>query len=468
MIYVDGSSNERRCGAGILLLAPGGERFECALRFNFRTSNNEAEYEALLTGLHVARGLRAIHIKVFSDSQLVVNQIKEEYQTKDSRMKKYLSKVRSYLVQFETYEVNQVPRSENSNTDALAKLASAYETDLARSVLVVILDNPSILEPDLMEVETPEPSWMDPIVEFIKRNPPQDSKAHKKMSRKVARFILRDGALYRRGFSLPLLKCVTPEDGSYIIKEIHEGVCGNHSGARSLSAKVVRQGYYWPIVDQDAKKFVKACDNWQTKFDVVAVDYFTKWAEVETLSHITESRVTSFILTNIVCRFDIPNAIVTDNGKLFDNAKFKDFCRKLGISHLSSSPAHPKAIGQVEAINKIIKQGLKMRLDSRKRRWAEELPEVLWSYRTTLRESTSETLFSLAFGSEAVVPVEIGVPTNRVEQKIQSHVGTLDPSWEGPFEVKGIIRFGTYMLADLEGNVLAHPWNAEHLKRYYP
>ncbi|XP_022143561.1 uncharacterized protein LOC111013429 [Momordica charantia] len=105
-----------------------------------------------------------------------------------------------------------------------------------------------------------------------------------------------------------------------------------------------------------------------------------------------------------------------DNGKQFDNAKFKDFCRKLGITHLSSSPAHPKANGQVEAVNKIIKRGLKLRLDSRKGRWAEELPEVLWSYRTTLRESTGETPFSLAFGSEAMVPVEIGIPTDRVEQ----------------------------------------------------
>ncbi|XP_022151715.1 uncharacterized protein LOC111019628 [Momordica charantia] len=262
-IYVDGSSNERGYGAGILLLAPGGERFEYALRFNFRTSNNEAEYEALLAGLRVAKGLGAIHIKVFSDSQLVGNQIKEEYQTKDPRMEKYLSRVRSHLAQFETYEVSQVPRSENSNADALAKLASAYETDLARSVPVEILDNPSILDPDVMEIDIPSPSWMDPIVEFIQGNPPQELKEQKKMARKAARFVLRDGALYRRGFSLPLLKCVTPEEGLYILREFHEGVCGNHSGARSLSAKVVRQGYYWPTVEQDAKQFVKTCDNCQ-------------------------------------------------------------------------------------------------------------------------------------------------------------------------------------------------------------
>ncbi|XP_022154404.1 uncharacterized protein LOC111021681 [Momordica charantia] len=321
MIYVDGSSNERGCGARILLLALSGMRFEYALRFNFRTSNNEAEYETLLAGLRIAKGLGVIHIKVFSDSKLVVNQIKEEYQTKDPRMEKYLSKVRSLTGGY-------AARTKR------AKLASAYETDLARSVPVEILDNSSILEPYMMEVDTPAPLWMDPIVEFIKGNPLLDSKEQKKMARKAARFILRDGALYRRGFSLPLIKCVTPEEGIYILREIHEGVCGNHSGVGSLSAKVVQQGYYWPTVDQDAKQFVKACDNCQrfaniihqppelltpisapwpfaqwgvdiighfplgkgeTKFIVVAVEYFTKWAEAEALSHITKSRVTSFI-----------------------------------------------------------------------------------------------------------------------------------------------------------------------------
>ncbi|XP_022158219.1 protein NYNRIN-like [Momordica charantia] len=322
--------------------------------------------------------LLSLEKQVFNDSQLVVSQIKDEYQAKDTRMEKYLGKVRSYLAQFLTYEVSRIPRAENSNADALAKLASAYETDLARSVPVEILDNPSISEPDLMEIGAPESSWMDPIADFIRGNSPQDPKERRKLAWRVARFVVRDGALYRRGFSLPLLRCLTPEEGLYVLREVHEGVCGNHSGARSLSAKVIRQGYYWPTLSQDAKKFVRTCDNcqrygnvihqppelltpisaswpfrqWgvdiigpfplgkgQTKFAVVAVDYFTKWAEVEALSHITESRVTSFVWTNIICRFGIPKAIVTDNGKQFDNAKFKDFCSKLGISHLRSSPA---------------------------------------------------------------------------------------------------------------------------------
>ncbi|XP_022150033.1 uncharacterized protein LOC111018305 [Momordica charantia] len=341
-MYMDGSSNEKGCGAGVLLLAPDCMRFEYALRFNFRTSNNEAECKVLLAGLPMARGLGASHLEMFSDSQLIVNQIKEEYQTKDPRMEKYLGKVRLHLAHFQAHEISQILRSQNSNVDAFAKLASAYETNLARSVSVEILDNPSILEPDMMEVDSQPPSWMDSIRNILEGNIPIDLREAKKMTRKAARFLLRDGTM-----------------------EVHEGVCGNHTEARSLSAKAIRQGYYWPTWGVDLiGPFL--LDKGQTKYVVVAVDYFTNWAEAEALSTITEARFTTFIWTSVVYRFGIPNAIVTENGKQFDNTKFKHFCHKLGISHICSSPAHPKVNGQVEAVNKIIKRGLKLRLDAKK------------------------------------------------------------------------------------------------------
>lgn len=104
----------------------------------------------------------------------------------------------------------------------------------------------------------------------------------------------------------------------------------------------------------------------QTKFAMVAVDYFTKWVEVEPLATITEAKTTSFVRTNIVCRFGIPHTVMSNNGKYFDNPKFKEFCGKLGIKNFSSSLTHPQANGQVEAVNKIIKCGLKVRLEDPK------------------------------------------------------------------------------------------------------
>ena len=105
----------------------------------------------------------------------------------------------------------------------------------------------------------------------------------------------------------------------------------------------------------------------QAKHAIVAVDYFTKWAEAEPLTSITERKTTEFIWKNLICRFGIPYAIVSDNGKQFDNEKFQSFCSELGIANQFATLAHPQSNGQVEAVNKIIKGILKKKLEERKR-----------------------------------------------------------------------------------------------------
>ncbi|KAM2501616.1 hypothetical protein ACFX1W_032266 [Malus domestica] len=145
----------------------------------------------------------------------------------------------------------------------------------------------------------------------------------------------------------------------------------------------------------------------KVRYAIVAVDYFTKWAKVEPLVTITKAKIEDFVWKNILCRFGIPNAIVTDNGQQFDNNKFRMFCSKFNINLCFASLAHPQYNGQVEAINKIIKRTLKTSLDKAKDCRPEFVPQVLWSYRTSYRTSTGETPFTLAFGTEAVVLVEL-------------------------------------------------------------
>ncbi|XP_024026659.1 uncharacterized protein K02A2.6-like [Morus notabilis] len=149
------------------------------------------------------------------------------------------------------------------------------------------------------------------------------------------------------------------------------------------------------------------------KFAIVAVDYYTKWAEAKALTTTTEAACTKFMWDHIVCRFGVPHSIVSDNGKQFDNAATRRFCDGLGIRKDFSAPIHPQSNGQVEAINKILKYTLKKRLDDLKGRWAEELSKVLWAYRTTSRTTTGETPFLHGYGVETVLPVEIETPTLR-------------------------------------------------------
>lgn len=152
----------------------------------------------------------------------------------------------------------------------------------------------------------------------------------------------------------------------------------------------------------------------QFKYIVVAVDYNTKWVEAETLALITTERIVHFLWKNIYCRFGKPETIITYNGGQFDNDDIRSFTARNGTKLLYASPAHPQTNGQVEPVNKIIKKTLKKKLDDAKGLWAATLPEVLWSYRTMATGANSETPLCMSFGTEAVIPVELTHPTERV------------------------------------------------------
>ena len=101
----------------------------------------------------------------------------------------------------------------------------------------------------------------------------------------------------------------------------------------------------------------------QAQVTIVAIDYFTKWVEAEPLSTITEAKCINFIWKNIIYRFGVPHSIVTDNGKQFDNPALREMCQELGIHKILSTPDHPQANGQVEIVNKTIKDNLKKKLE---------------------------------------------------------------------------------------------------------
>ncbi|KAM2737218.1 hypothetical protein PS2_024808 [Malus domestica] len=224
-------------------------------------------------------------------------------------------------------------------------------------------------------------SWITPIYRFLAYGTLLNDKVQAKQIRyKATRYLIINDQLYKRGFNLPYLRCLTPTKAETVILEIHEGVCGDHAGSRSLAHMAFRQGYYWPTLHQDAIRISRSCDKCQryatiphsplepltplishwpfaqwgldligpmpagkgkVRYAIIAVDYFTKWTEVEPLATITEVKIEDFVWKNILCRFGIPNAIVTDNGRQFDNNKFRMFCSKFNINLCFASPAHP-------------------------------------------------------------------------------------------------------------------------------
>ena len=123
-----------------------------------------------------------------------------------------------------------------------------------------------------------------------------------------------------------------------------------------------------------------------------------------------------FIQKSIIYRLDLPHTIITDNDRQFDNQNFKEFCAKFYITYKLTSINHPQSNGEVKMTNRTILHGFKTRLNEAKDLWVEELYPILWAHRTTPRIPTKKLPFNIAYGTEVMISLEIGLPSIRVEQ----------------------------------------------------
>ncbi|XP_077242631.1 uncharacterized protein LOC143883162 [Tasmannia lanceolata] len=222
-VHVDGSSNKAGCGAGLVLTGPDSFALDYALRFGFRASNNEAEYEALLAGMNLAVQTGAQRLKAYCDSQLVANQIQGIYEARDERMIKYLSQVRQLSSKFKSFEVVRIPRTENTKADVLSKLAASGYTTLG-NICMEFLQASSIERKavEIMQVEH-ESCWMDEIVDYLRSGRlPEAKREARKVIQRAARFSLVGENLFKRSYTLPYLKCLRPSDAAYALQETHE------------------------------------------------------------------------------------------------------------------------------------------------------------------------------------------------------------------------------------------------------
>ena len=140
---MDGASNENGSRVGMMLINPEGHKIHCALRFRFPALNNEVEYEALTVGLHLVKELQACNLKIYIDSQLVVNQVNDIYLARGERMVAYLEKAKKLMGTFPITSVDVITRSKNANSNALAKLASTKDAELLDAVSVEFLAEPN-------------------------------------------------------------------------------------------------------------------------------------------------------------------------------------------------------------------------------------------------------------------------------------------------------------------------------------
>ncbi|KAK0584674.1 hypothetical protein LWI29_016990 [Acer saccharum] len=151
-----------------MVSTPEGDSVECALRFDFKATNNQGEYEALIAGLRVCTVLGADEVEIFSDSQVIVNQVLDEYQARDENMIAYLKLAKELLGRFKEYRIIQIPREENEQADAFAKLASATINIWPRTIPMIHLLQPSIIKQmEVGAVFGETNSWITPIKEYL-------------------------------------------------------------------------------------------------------------------------------------------------------------------------------------------------------------------------------------------------------------------------------------------------------------
>ena len=333
-IQTDESSAEKRGKVGVVIITPDGEILKYGVQLKFPATNNKDEYEGVLTGLRLGRALGAKNLLVQNDSKLVIRQIKGDYEAKEERMQKYVRLTKHLTQKFDKVEFTQILRSQNIMADEVSKLASSEEEGISMNLEMEVQKYPSIEEVLTFAIQKAS-SWMTPIIAFIQdEHLLQNTAVAKKVKKRAARFMILNDTLYKRGFSMPYLKCVDEEEAKYILEEIHQGICRYHTGPRSLMNKAIQTGYFWPTMQVDAVELVKKCnrcqryDNvqqlpaerltaisspwpfaqWgidivgplpqgkgQVKFLLVAIDYFTKWVEAEALATITEARIQIFV-----------------------------------------------------------------------------------------------------------------------------------------------------------------------------
>ncbi|GKA67736.1 reverse transcriptase domain-containing protein [Tanacetum coccineum] len=393
--------------AGVMLIDPAGKEYTYALRFEFKTTNDKAEYEALLTGLRIAQEMEITKVVIFLDSQLVVNQIKGTYTAKQLSIKSYLQKVKTALKGFKGYIVEYVRRNQNKKANALSKLASMTFEHQTKEVLVEVLAKRSIEEKEVLKVEIEEKrSWMIPIKEYLLSGLLlEDTNEARKIRIQVPPYKLIRGNLYKRSFFTLWLRCIAPPHTDKIIKEIHEGSCRFNAEPRSMVVRITKQGYYWPSMHKEASKTIQDCDKCKEQsairkagvdgaiavrstwpfshwgihilgplpmaprglqFLAIAVEHSTKWVEAKPITVKNARQVEKFVWEYVVCRF----------------GTFSPITEHMEIMHY-----------------------IEKQLVRSQQSWVDNLAKELWVHRTLPRNNQEETPFSLTYGSEAVVPI---------------------------------------------------------------
>ena len=179
-------------------------------------------------------------------------------------MTSYLTKAKELTARFSCCDLQHIHRTENVRADRLAKLATSQIEDLSPHIHIETIDARGIEELKLALSVELKLSWMDSIFDYLTIGALFEGKSTtRKVTHQTPHYVLYDKKLYKRSFTLSLLKCLPFFEVDYALRKVHKWICGNHLDDRALAYKILRQGYYWSTIHKDAIEHVKRCDAYQ-------------------------------------------------------------------------------------------------------------------------------------------------------------------------------------------------------------
>ena len=367
------------------------------------------------------------------------------------------------------------------------------------------------------------------------------------------KYEILNGQLYRKKDDKKL-KVIQRYEYEGLMYLFHDHEISAHFGIQTTYEKI-KERYYWKGMLKEIEAYIKSCKQCQfrgkpkgqhelhpiqvkepfyqigidivgplpitekrNKYIVVAIDYLTKWPEAKAIPEASAKEVSTFIFDDIICRHGCPQKMLSDRGSHFNNQVVKILMDKFKIKHGFSTPYHPKTNGLVERFNKTLCESL-AKLAQNNNQWDENIPSVLFAYRTRKQDSSKMKPFYLTYGRNERLPIDTNEPNGNMVQRInhlinefpnERHIansnikkaqehqkeyhdkkykkkqdfkigdkvlyynaakekqwsGKLDPKWKGPYYIHEVMLNGSYKLKELNGIILKTPVNGEWLKKY--
>eukprot|EP00253_Pinus_taeda_P007151 PITA_07151 len=218
--------------------------------------------------------------------------------------------------------------------------------------------------------------------------------------------------LFKTGPDFVIRRCIREDQMPDILKASHDEPCRRHFVNKRTAYKILSLGYHWPSLFKDTQEYVKRCDSSQrVRKPTLSNEMPLQPQKPKHYFLLLKNSVVSFLYEDIFTRFGVKREIVTDQGSQFTSNMVEKLMEEYEIKHRKSTPYHPQANGQVESTNKVIESIITKTIHLNRRDWAERLPEALWAYRTTWRNTTGHSPYELVYGKEVVLPIEFHVKT---------------------------------------------------------